>query len=387
MTAVLFVSNGHGEASIAERIGVELASIAPDVRVDHLALVGDTPSETLQDVGPRAAMPSGGLIAMGNVRNIARDVRAGLLGLTLAQRRFLRSVRGEYAAAVAVGDTFALMMALQTRAPVVFVGTAKSVNVASYGPFEERLLRRAAVRFVRDAATAERLDRHGLRVEPAANVIADLSETPDDPRAELAAADFDPTVALFPGSRSNAYAHAEFLLRVVAKMARAQPRLGAVLSLARGLDAQQFEAAARRAGWNVVPSNDDAIPFTLDIDGIIAVRAWRGPIGPLLRHASVVLGQAGTANEAAAAAGVPVVAFEDPGDARPAWYRRRQSGLLGEAMVVLPADTDNAATAVLRLLGDSESRALMAAAGRERMGAPGAARRIAERVVAIASRA
>jgi uncharacterized protein (TIGR03492 family) len=107
----------------------------------------------------------------------------------------------------------------------------------------------------------------------------------------------------------------------------------------------------------------------------------------LLRHASVVLGQAGTANEAAAAAGVPVVAFEDPGDARPAWYRRRQSGLLGEAMVVLPADTDNAATAVLSLLGDSERRVLMAAAGRERMGAPGAARRIAERIVAIASTA
>jgi uncharacterized protein (TIGR03492 family) len=387
MTAVLFVSNGHGEASIAERIGVELASLAPDVRVDHLALVGDMPSESLHDVGPRAAMPSGGLIAMGNVRNIARDVRAGLLGLTLSQRGFLRSVRGEYAAAVAVGDAFALMMALQTRAPAVFVGTAKSVNVAPYGPFEERLLRRAAVCFVRDVATAERLDRHGLRVEPAANVIADLSETPDDPRAKVAATDFDPAVALFPGSRSNAYANAEFLLRVVAQMTSTKPRLGAVLSLARGLDAQQFQAAARRAGWNVTAMDDDAIPFALDVGEQIAVRAWRGPIGPLLRHVSAVLGQAGTANEAAAAAGVPVVAFEDPGDVRPAWYRRRQSGLLGEAMMVLPADAVNAATAIVALLGDPQRRALMAAAGRARMGAPGAARRIAERIVAIASAA
>ncbi|MGB8520993.1 MAG: hypothetical protein WCD38_12605, partial [Candidatus Tumulicola sp.] len=109
MTAVLFVSNGHGEAAIAERIAVELAALRPNLGLDHLALVGDVPSESLRDVGPRAAMPSGGLIAMGNVRNIVRDVRAGLLGLTLAQRRFLRAVRGEYAAVVAVGDAFALM--------------------------------------------------------------------------------------------------------------------------------------------------------------------------------------------------------------------------------------------------------------------------------------
>ena len=39
----------------------------------------------MADVGPMCVMPSGGLIAMGNVRNIARDVRSGLIGLTLAQ--------------------------------------------------------------------------------------------------------------------------------------------------------------------------------------------------------------------------------------------------------------------------------------------------------------
>ena len=206
MTAVLFVSNGHGEAAIAERIAVELAALLPALRLDHLALVGDVPSESLRDVGPRAAMPSGGLIAMGNVRNIARDVRAGLLGLTLAQRRFLRNVRGEYAAAVAVGDAFALLMALQARAPSVFVGTAKSVNVAPYGVFEERLLRRAAACFVRDAPTAERLELHGLHVEPHANVIADIFATPDDAHAERAVEGFSPAIALFPGSRAGAYA-------------------------------------------------------------------------------------------------------------------------------------------------------------------------------------
>ena len=86
----LFVSNGHGEAAIADRIAYELKQIAPQAMVDHLALVGNPSSESMESVGPRRAMPSGGLIAMGNVRGIAQDVRGGLNPLTWAQAAFLR---------------------------------------------------------------------------------------------------------------------------------------------------------------------------------------------------------------------------------------------------------------------------------------------------------
>lgn len=386
MSRVLFVTNGHGETAIAERIAVELHGIAPDARADHLALVGEASVGEMREVGPRRTMPSGGLIAMGNVRNIARDVRAGLVGLTLAQRRFLRNVRGEYAATVAVGDAFALLMALQARAPAVFVGTAKSVNVAPYGTFEERLLRRAAACFVRDAPTAKRLELHGLHVEAPANVIADLFATPDDARAERAVEGFSPAIALFPGSRSGAYTSAAFLLEVARRVAQARPGVGAVLSVARGLDAAEFEAIARRSGWKVAATADEAIPFALSAGGHVGARAWRGAIGPLLRRVALVLGQAGTANEAAAAAGVPVVAFEPPGRDS-GWYRKRQAGLLGDAMTVLPAESESAAIGVLALLDDPARRERMAAAGRARIGEPGAARRVAERIAAVVATA
>ena len=39
MTAVLFVTNGHGEASIAARIARDVRALAP-LATDHLALVG-----------------------------------------------------------------------------------------------------------------------------------------------------------------------------------------------------------------------------------------------------------------------------------------------------------------------------------------------------------
>jgi uncharacterized protein (TIGR03492 family) len=381
MTRVLFVSNGHGEAAIAERIALELAQIDPQAAADHLALVGDGTFDALHDVGPRRAMPSGGLIAMGNVRNIARDVGSGLIGLTAAQYRFIRKARGTYDAVVAIGDVFALLMSLVAKSPVIFVGTAKSVSVAPYGPLEESVLRRARAVFVRDDATAERLREHGLNVDPAANVIVDLFTAPEDPNAAAAFEGFEPSLALLPGSREAAYGDAAFLLAIVRDLAAEYATLGAVLSVARGLDPQRFVQDARSAGWTVAPLDDPDMPFVLRDGERDVVRAWRGRLGTMFAHAAVAMGQAGTANEAAAAAGVPVVAFERGRDRKTAWYRKRQSGLLGDALVILPGD-ERAARGVSELIDDRARRERMGAVGRRRMGQPGGARRIAARIAA-----
>ncbi len=382
MSRVLFVTNGHGEASIAERISLELRSKLPDASVDHLALVGSAANEGLNEVGPRRAMPSGGLIAMGNVRNLLTDLRAGLVGLTLRQLQFLRGARGAYSVVVAVGDVYALAMALVAGARTVFVGSAKSVEVARYGPFEQRILARAAACFVRDDATARDLGRRGLRVD-VGNAIVDLFPTTEDGAAERAVAGFAPALALFPGSRTNAYDDAEFLLRVVGELATQHRDIGAVLSIARGLDSDRFAAQAGQAGWNVRTTKQESIPFVLSRGGREIVRGWRGPLGPLLARSVLVLGQAGTANEAAAAAAVPVVAFQRDRDRRTRWYRERQRGLLGDALLVLPGDLTDAVAGVNGVLHDPARRRRMGEVGRARMGEAGAARRIAERIAAL----
>jgi uncharacterized protein (TIGR03492 family) len=378
---ILFVSNGHGEAAIADRIACELRTIAPGVACDHLALVGESRSEYMHDVGPQRAMPSGGLIAMGNLVNIARDLRGGLLGLTLEQRRFLRRRRSQYRRVVCVGDVYALMMALSVRAPVTYVGTAKSVRVAAYGALERRALRRAADVFVRDEATAEELRAHGVEASAPGNVIVDLFDSPDDPCADLAVEGFAPAVALFPGSRDAAYRDGAFLLNVVRACAQTRGLLGAVLSIAPMLDPSRFAGEIASEGFEVVPrASDEVMPFDVLLDGRALARVWRGGIGPLLSRVVLVLGQAGTANEAAAAAGVPVVAFERGHDRKTAWYRMRQHGLLGEALEVLSGDPQNAAQGVGALLDDAARRKRMAQIGRERMGGPGGARAIAQRI-------
>ncbi len=383
MSRVLFVSNGHGEEAIAARIADEFATVAPRIKLDHLALVGEFghPS-AMHDVGPRRLMPSGGLIAMGNVKNITRDLRGGLVGLTLRQRAFLRGERGTYDAVVAVGDVFALLMSSITKAPCIYVGTAKSVHVAAYGPVERMVLRRAKTVFVRDEPTARDLTAHDTRASAPGNVIVDIFAAQDDPRASELFDGFDPALALFPGSRAEAYDAGRVLTSFVRELARTRPSLGAALSLAPGLDVANFARIFAAAGWTVRERDDHARPFDLYDGERPVVRAWRGELGPLLSRAMMVVGQAGTANEAAAAAGIPVVAYAPPHEGRNAWYRTRQRGLLGDALMVV--SDPGAAEQIGALLDDPQRCAHMGAVGRERMGPPGGARAIAQAVAALA---
>lgn len=384
MKRVLFVSNGHGEEAIAACIAEEVHGFAA-VDCDHLALVGDFAHDrSMQEVGPRRRMPSGGLIAMGNLRNILRDAAAGLIGLTLAQRRFLRSARGRYGAAVAVGDTYALLMTLQARAATVYVGTAKSVYVAPYGRGEERVLRRAAAIFVRDAATARRLRERGVAAEAPGNVIVDLyARQTHDERVDAAAGLFAPLLALFPGSRESAYENGAFLCRVLREIARSYPGLGGIMSLAPSIDEARFVPLLVADGWRVAETGDAAVPLSLRDGERELIRAMRAPIGAMIARAVMVLGQAGTANEAAAAGGLPVIAFERTHDRKTSWYRMRQSGLLGEAAIVASGDPVRAAGEVRALLEDPQRRARMGEIGRARMGPTGGARAIAQRIVEL----
>jgi tetraacyldisaccharide 4'-kinase len=358
---VLFVTNGHGEAAIAERIARDVRALAP-LTTDHLALVGERfGNDAFPDVGPQRAMPSGGLVAMGNVRAFARDLGAGWLGLFASQLRFLRGLRGRYAAVVAVGDAYAAALTRLAGLPWAFVGTAKSEYVAPYDAVERRIIEPAARIFVRDAATADALRRRGLRAEAPGNVIVDLLTTerryvwPGPVR-----------IAILPGSRERAYADAGIIADVVARVAAQVPGVASVLSIAPGLDATRFAPLF------------EAYP---------ALGVWFEGIGGILDGATLAIGQAGTANEAAAANGVPVAALELDGDRRSGWYRMRQERLLAEAMLVVPGEPAAAAAAIVALLNDPARLTRMGMAGRERMGAAGGAAAIARAVADLAQRA
>jgi hypothetical protein len=364
MTPVLFVTNGHGEVAIAERIAAELRALGA-WRTDHFPLVGaGFARPDFPDVGPQAKMPSGGLVAMGNVGAFALDLRAGFAALWFRQRAFLRAAAGRYRLVIAVGDVYALLLARLARTPLVFVGTAKSAYVAPYGPFERRLMRAARAIFVRDGQTAHVLQAHGVPAQAPGNVIVDLVESAQtfEWRAPL-------RLALLPGSRERAYADGERLAAVARAVGRLRPGVDAALSIAPGLDPARFEPVLA--------------PVSPELGA--GIRPWTGEVGALVRGATLAIGQAGTANEAAAASGVPVVALDLADAPKSDWYRMRQGRLLGEALAIVPGSVDGAAAAIAALLDDAPRRARMGAVGIERMGPPGGAQAIAGAIAALAA--
>jgi len=383
---VLFVSNGHGECAIADRIARELRELVqPSVALDHLSLVGVAPpGGVLTAVGPTRTMPSGGLVAMGNVRAFARDLRAGFGALFLQQAAFLRGRGRRYACAVAVGDVYALLLTRLTGRPTIFVGTAKSVYVAPYGPIERALLRGAACVFVRDEETAVRLRAQNVAASAPGNTIVDLLDGAPAAPSELAGNDW---IGILPGSRDTAYADAVRLARVLRALGTVLPGARGLLSIAPGLDAAQVARALAEDGWRVATSDvTGGVAFRAEA-GDARLIAWRGPLGTLLRASRLVLGQAGTANEQAAALGLPVVALDVDERASGArrnagegWYRMRQRRLLGDALALVPPAPEAAAAAIAELCADGARLERMRLAGPRRMGAPGGSRAIAAAV-------
>lgn len=378
MRRIIFVANGHGETAIASRIGRAIVAAAREpVGCDLFPLVGTgAGAAPLTPVGPRRAMPSGGLVAMGNLRAFGRDVRAGFLPLLGAQLAFLRAARDRYDVCVAVGDAYALGLALRTGVRTVFVGTAKSVYVAPYGPFERTLMRRAAAVFVRDEPTAALLRRQGVAAHAPGNAIVDLiaPDPPDLPGTWL---------GLLPGSREAAYGDGVRLARVARELGPLRPGLATLLSIAPTLASERFARELAADGWELLPTPAGA-PFVVR-DGEMVLHAWPGELGTLLAASAAVLGQAGTANEQAAARGVPVVALDDGAAGSGAWYRMRQRRLLGDALLLVCAEPHEAAAAIAELLGDPARLTLMAAAGRARMGPPGGSAAIAAAILAAAA--
>jgi uncharacterized protein (TIGR03492 family) len=170
------------------------------------------------------------------------------------------------------------------------------------------------------------------------------------------------------------------LARVVRALAGIAPDICGAFSIAPTLDAERFARALARDGWSIDAGSGER-PFEARANGARLV-GWAGAFGALLGASVAVLGQAGTANEQAAAFGVPVIALGADG-AREDWYRMRQRRLLGEALAIVPPEPQRAAAAIAALLADGSQLERMRAAGPQRLGGRGGAEAIAKAVLEL----
>lgn len=381
MTRLLIVSNGHGEDTIGARLAVRLRSLRPALEISAFPLVGlgqRYQAEGVRVDGPRRHLPAEGL-TMHHPRLLWRDVRAGVVGLTIRQMAWLRRARPD--AVLVVGDAFAQALAGLVPAPRRVLQPLVSVHHGIGAPrpplartFMERiraperfLMRRADRVYTRDAPTADHLRRLGVAQATYLGnpMMDDLVARPlDVPGA-------GPVVALLPGSRAYARHSVDMMLSALTRLGRV-----------RGLVAWALDAVPQPThGWRLDEPARPPFASAVWRAGETSVTWTSGRFAEVLASADAAIGTAGTANEQAAGLGIPVVAFAVP----PAYgeaFVANQARLLGGALAVVAAEPGRIADAVRSALSDDDHRAAARTIGPERMGGPGGSDAIAADVAA-----
>ena len=128
MIDLLVVCNGKGEDYVAARVLERLRARARGLRVAAFPLVGvgeRLAADEVEVVGPRRTLPSGGL-TLHSLGSLWRDLRAGLVDLTLAQVRYLRGLHPR--PVLVVGDVYAQALAALVPAPRRVLQTLVSVH-------------------------------------------------------------------------------------------------------------------------------------------------------------------------------------------------------------------------------------------------------------------
>jgi len=364
---LLFVTNGHGEDSIAASL---IARLPPSVGAAAFPVVGagSAFAGICPIVGPRSQVPSQG---WRNVKgSLRRDLAAGSLGTVPPMLAFLRQAKAQYDTIVVVGDFLGVALGwLAGLKGMVWLDVYRTGHGRLYGRLERLIAARCcAMAFCRHQVLAQQLEAVGIAASAPGNLMLDT--VPYGTYDAQAVRGDRLAVTLLPGSRH--FTDESFALQVAALRRVAAPiRPVAFLAVAGGIDP---EALGQAAGlqFDSAPADTGALG-TLS-DAHLTIHAVRGSMGTLVTASDFVLSQAGTATVQALGLGRPVLTFRHARD-RASRFADEQA-LFGDGRVVTSFDADELARAIRHLLTDPDDRKRRGQIGQDRVGQPGAMARI-----------
>lgn len=392
---ILFISNGHGEDSIAVKIIGRLRRIGGDrIEIHAWPMVGEgRPYRHIEIpvAGPYNLLPSCGFATL-SLKWMWRDLKAGWIRTHLKQIKGARHKRNRYPLIVAVGDVVAIAAAVLSRTPFFFVGCAKSSYYSSlhgYTRLEKYLLRKHCIlTFPRDRLTVKELDRAGVTNEFVGNPMMDDLK----PRGRTFKISPDTQViGLLPGSRTDAEDNVLHLLEALSEIEPAEfpAPLHGLFAPPDSLDMDRIVVDVKRGkggGWKIEhhPPREEGKAvghIALKLVNDKGLKAWfvKGGFADVLHRSTVVVGVAGTANEQAIGLGKPLITFPTRGIMGPQYVRMKMK-LFGPSALEVEPRPQAIAAAAGTLLKEKETRRQMAEAGRERMGGPGASEAMARRI-------
>ncbi|MEO1430060.1 MAG: lipid-A-disaccharide synthase-related protein [Cyanobacteria bacterium J06633_8] len=428
---LLVLSNGHGEDVIAVRILRELQQQASSPEIFALPLVGEGHAYQKLDIpviGSVRSMPSGGFIYQ-DARQLTKDVRSGLLRLTLNQfksiRRWVKTQKksGYSPRILAVGDIVPLLFAWLSGSEYAFVGTAKSEyylrdetrwlkrdtqaarwegwSGSVYLPWERWLMSRQRCKavFPRDSLTTKTLKQWKIPAFDLGNPMMDGLE-PSFPQKRFYASDTRKqeierplAIALLPGSRiPEAYNNWEKITVAVSALIatfreqdfirHTSGNIVFLAGIAPGLDCNILATTLTNQGWKVLPNEDSpvnipdnrALTFKYKNAFLILTQT---AYNDCLHLGDIAIAMAGTATEQFVGLGKPAIIIPGEGPQFTPLFAEAQTRLLGSSVILVEQATD-VASEIKNLFNNPDRLHMIANNGKRRMGKPGAALRIAE---------
>jgi uncharacterized protein (TIGR03492 family) len=425
MLKLLCVSNGHGEDAIALPVLQELRNLPepPEMATLPIVGVGKAYSDNgFEIAGKVQTMPSGGFINQDN-RQLARDLQGGLVGLTIDQVKTIRSWGQSGGKILAVGDLVPLLFAWMSGADYAFIGTAKSEYYIRdrqgkilpsqqdsieaktgcyYFPWERWLLSRSRCKavFPRDKLTTEILQQHQIPAFDLGNPMMDgvatdpsrsLFYQPQSVKRELAR---PLIVTLLPGSRPpEAYANWEQILIAVTSLISVfkQRKIICLAAIVPTLDLDTLQGSLSRSGWLPVVDLDAELTQLIPAPGAIYYQREHATIAistqayaQFMHKGDCAIAMAGTATEQFIGLGKPAFTIPGAGPQFTPGFAEAQTRLLGES-VILVSQPQAVGIEIQTLLQQPDRLQAIAHNGLLRMGTPGAALRIAKRLIEVMS--
>ena len=404
---LLCLSNGHGEDVIAVRIMEALRQKTQQLEVVALPIVGDGTAyhrSSIPIITPAKKMPSGGFIYM-DARELWRDVRGGLIALTLAQLKAVRRWGKEGGMILAVGDIVPLLFAWLSDTDYAFVGTAKSEYYlrdevgwlpktsvwertfgSVYLPWERYLLKHKRCRgvFPRDELTTNILQKFQVEAYNFGNPMMD-GLIPESPLVEESEQARSLRILLLPGSRSpEAERNWELILEAVDHIIirETKRKLCFFGAIAPNLDLTPFVNHLQGKGWQRNTTTSPSTPVRdengLEFDqGITPLLLTQSAYHSCLLACDLAIAMAGTATEQFVGLGKPVITFAGKGPQYTPAFAEAQTRLLG-ASVILVKKPSQVVEVIRELFTDPDRLQLIADNGKRRMGKSGASSRIAD---------
>jgi hypothetical protein len=344
MKNILFISNGHGEDLVAQKL---ISLLAKDYNCTFFPLIKE--------------LPSGGF-SLRNFNFLIKDLAAGLFGHTVSSFLQLKKLKGQFDLVVAIGDIVPLIGARLVGAPIIFVGVNKSSYYQSFGakytPWEKWLLKRVRKVFVRDRETLKDLPFSEYTGNPlmdcvgimknASHRVLDISSARGEKFKMKNEGLF--TIGLLPGTRSDASLNLADFQKVAEELVKIKKPSDCSLKF-------------------LIATTITPLPDFVEQKSFAA----------LLSQSDLIIGLSGTGNEQAAGLGVPVVSFYGRGSQYNSRFAKAQKELLGDALSLIPGSNPiSVAAEVWALLRHPQKRAYMGQIGRERMGETGALAKIAD---------